>query len=129
MDAETLLSRVGESLSVRRAFGDPIERNGFLVIPVALVAGGGGGGEGQVAPSSTGPASGNEKERVTSDGSKNDTAIPPIGSGGGLGGVIVPMGVYVIRGDRVVWKPAVQPVLLAIFALGLVRLITRHILN
>jgi len=128
MDAETLLSRVGESLSVRRAFGDPVDRNGFFVIPVALVAGGGGGGEGTVAPASAGPASGDEKERA-SDGSKSDTVVPPIGSGGGLGGVIVPMGVYVIRGDRVVWKPAVQPVLLAIFALGIVRLITKHILN
>jgi len=124
MDAQTLLSRVGDTLSVRRAFGDPIDRNGFLVIPVALVAGGGGGGEGQMAPSSTDLSSGNDKE-VASNGANS----PPIGSGGGLGGVIVPLGVYVVREDKVVWKPVVQPMLLALVALSLVRLITKHVLK
>ena len=46
MDAEKLLARVSENLSVRRAFGAAYEKDGMLIIPVALVAGGGGGGTG-----------------------------------------------------------------------------------
>lgn len=125
MDAQTLLSRVGDTLSVRRAFGDPIDRNGFLVIPVALVAGGGGGGEGQMAPSSTDARPASDAEVA----SKNGASSPPIGSGGGLGGAIVPLGVYVVRGDKVIWKPVVQPMLLALVALSVVRLLAKHVLK
>jgi hypothetical protein len=46
MDTQDLISRMSENLSVRRAFGAAYEKDGLLVIPVALVAGGGGGGEG-----------------------------------------------------------------------------------
>ncbi len=46
MGAQELMSRLSENLSVRRAFGAAYEKDGLLVIPVALVAGGGGGGEG-----------------------------------------------------------------------------------
>jgi uncharacterized spore protein YtfJ len=124
MDAQTLLNRVGESLSVGRVFGEPIERNGILVIPVAFVAGGGGGGEGQIAPP-TNQASDRESQKAESDTDESAGISPPIGSGGGLGGVIVPMGVYVIRGDTVQWKPAVQPLALALCALGFVRVIVK----
>ena len=44
MDVENLLARASENLSVRRAFGAAYEKDGLLIIPVALVAGGGGGG-------------------------------------------------------------------------------------
>ena len=43
MDVETILAKVSESLSVRRAFGTAYEKDGLLIIPVALVAGGGAG--------------------------------------------------------------------------------------
>ena len=46
MDAESILTKVSENLSVRRAFGAAYEKDGMLIIPVALVAGGGGGGTG-----------------------------------------------------------------------------------
>ncbi len=46
MDTHELMGRISENLSVRRAFGAAYEKDGLLVIPVALVAGGGGGGEG-----------------------------------------------------------------------------------
>jgi hypothetical protein len=46
MDVESLLARASENLSVRRAFGAAHEKDGMLIIPVALVAGGGGGGHG-----------------------------------------------------------------------------------
>ena len=40
MDAENLLARVSDNLSVRRAFGAAYEKDGMLIIPVAMVAGG-----------------------------------------------------------------------------------------
>jgi hypothetical protein len=46
MDVENLLAKASENLSVRRAFGAAYEKDGMLIIPVALVAGGGGGGTG-----------------------------------------------------------------------------------
>lgn len=123
MDAQTLLSRIGETLSVRRAFGDPIEQNGIIVIPVAFVAGGGGGGEGPVAP----PA-GSQKgaDDVQSSADSAEDASPKMGSGGGLGGVIVPLGVYVVKGDDVKWKPVMQPMLVTLPVLGLLRLLVKR---
>ena len=35
-----LVDRLAEAATVRRAFGDPIERDGSLVIPVARILGG-----------------------------------------------------------------------------------------
>ena len=44
MDVDDLLTKLSDNLSVRRAFGTAYEKDGVLIIPVALVAGGGGGG-------------------------------------------------------------------------------------
>lgn len=46
MDVQNLLAKASENLSVRRAFGAAYEKDGMLIIPVALVAGGGGRGHG-----------------------------------------------------------------------------------
>jgi hypothetical protein len=42
MDVKELLGKVAEHISVGRAFGPAYEKDGTLVIPVALVAGGRG---------------------------------------------------------------------------------------
>lgn len=45
-----IAERIGESSGVRAVFGEPVERDGVIVIPVARAcwgAGGGGGGEGE----------------------------------------------------------------------------------
>ncbi len=44
MDVENLLVKTSDSISVRRAFGTAYEKDGMLIIPVAMVAGGGGAG-------------------------------------------------------------------------------------
>ena len=44
MDLGSLLAKTAEDLSVRRAFGTAYEKDGMLIIPVALVARGGGAG-------------------------------------------------------------------------------------
>jgi uncharacterized spore protein YtfJ len=80
-----MLDRLAEAASVRRAFGDPVERDGSVVIPVARVMGGGGGGEGGRA--------GDDREE---------------GAGGGFGLRVAPAGVFVLRDGKVTWQPAVD---------------------
>lgn len=97
-----VLDAASDSLGVRRVFGDPIEKDGVTVIPVASVMGGGGGGEG---------------ESVEGEGS---------GSGGGFGIVARPIGVYVIREDCVEWRPTfdVARILMASLALAALATLT-----
>jgi uncharacterized spore protein YtfJ len=79
-------------LTVRRAFGEPIERDGVTLVPVARVIGGSGYGHGEgEGPCQSGDAT------ATSGGS---------GGGGGFGVRVSPLGVFVIRGDQVSWQPA-----------------------
>jgi len=87
MDIETLLSDAKDTMTVKRVFGEPIERNDVLVIPVAVVLGGGGGGRSEDRPGRPG------KE-----------------SGGGFGVWARPIGVYVVGGDRVKFRPAINVV-------------------
>ncbi len=73
MTPDELLARAGDQLSVRRVFGEPIEHDGVLVIPVAVAVGGGGGGAGP-----------------------DDQ-----GAGGGFGGIVRGIGAYSIRDGQV----------------------------
>ena len=105
MDIQELLSRVGQNLSVSRSFGAAYEKDGAMIIPVAFVAGGGGGGEG------TGPASTASSDESAHDHDHDASASSeelPGGSGGGFGGVVMPMGAYVVKDDRVRWVPAIS---------------------
>src|SRR4029077_15329948 len=47
MRAEEILDRVRDTLTIRQVFGEPYERNGTLIVPVARLVGGGGGGGGE----------------------------------------------------------------------------------
>ncbi len=47
MDVQTVITQVQDALSVKRVFGEPYERNGTTVIPVAKIQGGAGGGMGE----------------------------------------------------------------------------------
>ena len=58
MDVQNLLAKASENLSVRRAFGAAYEKDGMLIIPVALVAGGDGGGTGTACNRRGNPADG-----------------------------------------------------------------------
>jgi uncharacterized spore protein YtfJ len=103
VDVQELLGKVAQHLSVSRAFGTAYEKDGSLVIPVALVAGGGGGGEGASGPPTTNDVDG-------AAAAHDDSAMEPesSGSGGGFGGVVVPVGVYVMKDEQVRWIPAVN---------------------
>lgn len=83
MGFDDLVSRVQDTINVRRVFGEAYEHDGVVVIPVAAVGGGAGGG------------SGDDAERGK-------------GEGGGFGGGGRPVGAYVIADGRVTWRPAVD---------------------
>jgi uncharacterized spore protein YtfJ len=97
MTPEDIVTRVGDQLGIRRVFGEPVERDGVMVIPVAVALGGGGGG--------TGP----EDE----------------GAGGGFGGMVRGIGVYTIANGQVRFIPAVDTTALATLAVLLVGLALR----
>lgn len=82
MKVQEMLDRATDAMSVKRVFGEPFEKDGVTLIPVAKFGGGGGGGSGE-----------------GSDGS---------GSGGGFGLGATPAGVYVIKDGQVSWQPAVD---------------------
>jgi uncharacterized spore protein YtfJ len=80
MKVDEMLQQANDAIAVRRVYGEPIERDGSLIIPAAKVAGGGGGG---------------------SDDEGN--------GGGGFGVKARPAGVFVVRpGGDVSWQPALD---------------------
>src|SRR5665809_117531 len=81
---EELMKGHRDAITVKKVFGEPFEKNGVTVIPAAKVMGGGGGGAGES------PEGGGQ------------------GSGSGFGIAAQPAGAYVIRGDEVMWQPAVD---------------------
>ena len=84
MELPEVLGRAADAAQVRRVFGEPIERDGVTIIPTASVRGGAGGGGGR------GPKEEGE------------------GTGGGYGFMAHPTGVFVLRGDQVDWRPALD---------------------
>jgi uncharacterized spore protein YtfJ len=113
VDVNQLMQQARDALQVTQLFGEPHERNGVTVIPVATVRGGGGGGQGEGSgPEGVGTGS---------------------GSGGGFGLSAKPAGVYVIEGDHVRWRPAVDVnrivlggQIVVVFALLVLRSVLRH---
>ncbi len=83
MDMKETIEAARDSLTARRVYGEPYERNGVTVIPAASVQGGGGGGSGDQPDGKT-------------------------GGGGGFGLRARPVGAYVIRGEEVSWEPALD---------------------
>jgi uncharacterized spore protein YtfJ len=128
VNTRELLERIAENLSVRRSFGAAYEREGLLIIPVALVVGGGGGGEGPITP----PVTGQTGAIETAEPAKGDPppdGQPPTGTGGGFGGLVLPMGVYVVKGDQVRWVPAFDATLIALASLSVVRVFVSLLKN
>jgi uncharacterized spore protein YtfJ len=120
VDVQELLAKVAQHLSVSRAFGTAYEKDGSLVIPVALVAGGGGGGEGTSGLPTIDP----DDEKLDDVDSATESEVSG-GSGGGFGGVVMPVGVYVVKDEQVRWIPAVNANLVIVVAFLTVRMIAR----
>jgi uncharacterized spore protein YtfJ len=94
VELQTLLAQARDVVTVRQVYGEPIERDGATIIPVAKVFGGGGGG------------SGSEPGKAGDDGSTGQAGAS--GSGGGFGFRAVPAGVYVVKDGAVSWQPALD---------------------
>jgi len=120
MDVENLVAKASDNLSVRRAFGTAYEKDGMLIIPVAMVAGGGGGGVSR-------PRRGNSAARHVKPPAPDETPQESerMDMGGGFGGLVLPTGAYVVKGDQVRWVPAVDVTIVVLASLGLVRILTR----
>jgi uncharacterized spore protein YtfJ len=103
MKVNELLGRAGDTLTVRRVFAEPYEKDGVTIIAGAVVAGGGGGGSGH-------------DERGQE------------GEGGGFGLNARPAGAFIIRGGKVRWRPAVDVNRLAAIAgfVAIIYLVTRR---
>ena len=127
MDVESLLARASENLSVRRAFGAPYEKDGMLIIPVALVAGGGGGGTGTTRSRRADRAAGPGSPPGTGAAEHDAASQGPEGTdaGGGFGGLVLPSGAYVVKGDQVRWVPAVDATIVVLASLSLLRVLAR----
>lgn len=98
MDAENLVAKAAENLSVRRAFGAAYEKDGMLIIPVAIVAGAGGGGTARdrrghpaAGPGSPPGEAAAERGITAQDAGRTE-------AGGGFGGLVLPAGAYVVKG-------------------------------
>ena len=78
-----VIEQARDVMTVRRVYGEPIERDGTIVIPAAAVAGGAGGG-------------GGTDERGN------------VGGGSGFGVRARPVGAFVIRDGNVRWEPVID---------------------
>lgn len=83
MQFDEFIARAQDAMTVRKVYGEPIERDGLTVIPAARVMGGSGGGTGQ-----------------------DDSGQQ--GEGGGFGLMARPAGAFVIRDGEISWRPAVD---------------------
>lgn len=88
MNVDEMVKGVHDALAARRVYGDPVERDGVTVIPVAALRGGGGGG---------------------GDAAHN--------GGGGFGLQAKPVGVFVVRDGEVDFEPAVDVTRIVAWAL------------
>ena len=101
VDVRQFIEEARDTMTGRRVYSEPYERNGVTVILAARVQGGGGGGagEGQGMPSKDGGSTGTGS-----------------GWGGGFGLNARPVGAFVVSGDDVRFVPAVDVTRIAIGA-------------
>ena len=80
MSVQDVIAQARDSMTAKRVFGDPYEKDGVVLVPAASVRGGAGGG------------------------------TDPEGKGGGSGFGLTarPVGAFVIRQGEVHWQPAID---------------------
>jgi uncharacterized spore protein YtfJ len=84
MELQEILAQARDTLTVKRVFGEPYEKDGVTIIPAARVQGGAGGGSGE------------------------DPKGQGRGSGSGFGVTARPVGAFVLRQGELSWRPAVD---------------------
>jgi uncharacterized spore protein YtfJ len=83
MNLQELIAQATKPIDAKMVYGEPVEKDGVVVIPAARVTAGGGGGNG-------------EDKR----GQR--------GEGGGLGLIARPAGAFIIKDGNARWEPAVD---------------------
>ena len=89
MNVQEILARAQDTVTVKRVYGEPIEKDGLTIIPAASVAGGGGGGSG------------------TAEAGQE-------GGGVGFGVRARPVGAFIIKDGEVTWKAATDDTRIAL---------------
>ena len=84
MEVQDVLAQARDTMTVKRVFGEPYEKDGVTIIPAARVLGGAGGGSGE------------------------DPQGQGRGSGSGFGVTARPVGAFIIQGGELSWRPAVD---------------------
>jgi uncharacterized spore protein YtfJ len=84
MEVQDVIAQARDTLTVKRVFGEPYEKDGVTVIPAARIQGGAGGGTGE------------------------DPQGQGRGSGSGFGVTARPVGAFIIRDGDLNWRPAVD---------------------
>jgi uncharacterized spore protein YtfJ len=84
MDVQDVIAQARDTLTVKRVFGEPYEKDGVTIIPAARVLGGAGGGTGE------------------------DPQVQGKGSGSGFGTIARTVGAFIIRDGELNWRPAVD---------------------
>jgi uncharacterized spore protein YtfJ len=84
MEVQDVIAQARDTLTVKRVFGEPYEKDGVTIIPAARVQGGAGGGTGE-DPNGQGR-----------------------GSGSGFGVTARPVGAFIVRDGDLSWRPAVD---------------------
>ena len=84
MEVQDVIAQARDTLTVKRVYGEPYEKDGVTVIPAARVQGGAGGGTGE-DPNGQGR-----------------------GSGSGFGVTARPVGAFIVRDGDLSWRPAVD---------------------
>jgi uncharacterized spore protein YtfJ len=84
MEVQEVIAQARDTLTVKRVFGEPYEKDGVTIIPAARVQGGAGGGRGE------------------------DPKGQGKGSGSGFGMTASPVGAFVLRQGELNWRPAVD---------------------
>lgn len=100
-----VLRAIIDGATVRTVFGDPVDRDGVTIVPVARIRGTGGAGGGD-APAATTKQAG--------------------GSGAGMLYGAKPLGAFELRGGKVTWRPAldINRIVLGGQVVGVVALLT-----
>src|SRR4029450_1300120 len=83
-EVQAVIAPARGTMTVKRVFGEPYEKDGVTIIPAARVQGGAGGGSGE------------------------DPQGQGRGSGSGFGVTARPVGAFIIQGGELSWRPAVD---------------------
>jgi hypothetical protein len=97
----------------------------MLIIPVAIVAAGAAGAQHGLGAVTSLPAPmtrPGRTPRLTTPHRKDSGRTE---AGGGFGGLVLPSGAYVVKGDQVRWVPAVDVTIAMLASLSLVRVLAR----